>query len=125
MLLSTLYLCTAAAANRHLTTYPAASSQHSEQAVSRREAFLQLSSTAVLGSLGIVLGSQSLCTPAQPAWAAGEPQELTGSVKAAVDKALDKYVVKCKVSNICMHACMHASPPMCGCRLCPLLLDHG
>lgn len=65
--------------------------------VSRREAFLQLSGTAVLASLGCVLGSNGLLAPAQPAWAAGQPQELSGAVKAAVDKALDRFVVKSKV----------------------------
>lgn len=73
--------------------------QHSKAAsgISRRSALLQLSSTALLGSVGLVLGSQGLLSPAQPAWAAGEPRELTGAVKAAVDKALDKFVVKSKV----------------------------
>lgn len=76
--------------------------QHSEQAaaISRRSAFLQLSSAALLGSVGLVLGCQGLLSPAQPAWAAGEPQELTGAVKAAVDKALDKFVVKSKVQSM-------------------------
>jgi hypothetical protein len=58
---------------------------------------LQLSGTALLGSLGAMLGSQGLLLPAQPAWAAGGPQELAGPVRAAVDKALDKFVAKAKV----------------------------
>lgn len=65
--------------------------------MNRREAFLQLSSTALLGSLSLALGSQAVLTPARPAWAAGQPRELTGPAKAAVDKALDKFVVKSKV----------------------------
>lgn len=39
-----------------------------------------------------------MVTPAQSVWAAEGPHELTGAVKAAVDKALDKYAVKSKVS---------------------------
>lgn len=96
--------------NRH-----AASSQHSEQAstFSRREAFLQLSSTALLGSLVSVLGSQAVLAPAQPAWAAGEPRELTGAAKAAVDKALDKFVVKSKVCHASMHSMLGGSCAVC------------
>jgi hypothetical protein len=111
-----LYLCTAA--QRHSTTCPAVNSQHSEQVVSRRETLLQLSSTAVLGSLGVVLGSLNLLTRTQPAWAAGEPRELAGAVKEAVDQALDKFVVKAKVGHSCMNARMCATA--CGFSLCLL-----
>lgn len=80
----------------------------------RREAFLQLSArSAVLGSLAAVLGSLEGAA-LSPAWAAGgQPQELSGPVKAAVDAALDKFVVKAKVCLVAQphmytraHACM-------------------
>lgn len=66
---------------------------------------LQLSSSVVLGSLGAVLGSHGLLTPAQQARAAGTPQELSGAVKTAVDKALDQYVTKAKVPAYALHVC--------------------
>lgn len=64
--------------------------------VGRRHAILQLSGTVFAGSFAAVLVGQGVLTPA--GWsAAGQPQQLSGSVKAAVDSALNKFVVKSKV----------------------------
>jgi hypothetical protein len=88
----------------------AATSPHNHEqgsTLNRREAFLQLSSTVLLGSVGLALGSQGVLAPAHPAWAAGQPRELTGPAKAAVDKALDKFVVK---SKVCVMFCCVSDP---------------
>jgi hypothetical protein len=75
---------------------------------SRRGALLQASSSVLLGSLGLWCAEAALLPGrgrqfgAALAAGGGQPTQLEGEVKAAVDAVLDKYVTKQKVGARCV-----------------------